>query len=205
MYYHPMPALRSHVASPVPRCHPGWVIVTLETNRLVLRPFIDDDLGPLVALQAEESFWWYPLRRGMNEEETAGFLAKLIALAGHPDRPVFHAVTERSSGSLTGWAGLSVPEFLPEILPAIEVGWRLGADHRGKGYATEAAAATIDWGFHALGLEEIVSIYEPENVPSGRVMDRLGFGPGAATTEPVRGHPLLVRRLSPADWGTRNG
>ncbi len=176
------------------------MIVTLTTERLVLRPFTGDDLGALTTLHAEESFWWYPLRRGMTDDETADFLARVVAGNDDPDRPVFHAVVERSGGALVGWAGLSVPTFLPEILPAVEVGWRLGAAHRGKGYATEAAGEALRWGFEDLGLEEIVSIYEPGNLPSGRVMDRLGFGPGAATVEPGRDLPILVRRLTVGDW-----
>jgi len=176
------------------------VITTLETGRLVLRPFTGEDLDGLTALHAEESFWWYPLRRGMTAEETGAFLDRMIEHGGAPDRPTFHAVTERGTGALVGWAGLAVPDFLPEILPAVEVGWRLGTGFRGKGYATEAAAATLRWGFEDLGLDEIVSIFEPDNRPSGRVMDRLGFGPGSATTEPGRGHLLLVRRLSAEDW-----
>ena len=177
----------------------------LETDRLLLRPFAVGDLGALVALQSEETFWWYPLRRGMTRAETEGFLTHVIDLADRPDRPVFHAVEERSSGLLLGWAGLSVPDFLPEILPAVEVGWRLGRDHRGKGYATEAATAALDWGFDGLDLDEIVSIYEPDNLPSGRVMDRLGFGPGRATTDPKRDQPLLVRRLTAEEWRHRTG
>ena len=179
------------------------MITTLQTDRLVLRPFTPGDLAELTALHAEESFWWYSLRRGMTEAETSAFLQRIIEHGGDPDRPTFHAVTERASGDLAGWAGLAVPDFLPEILPAVEVGWRLGSGHRGKGYATEAATAALQWGFDDLGLEEIVSIYEPENRPSGRVMDRLGFGPGSATTEPKQGLPLLVRRLSAEDWRTR--
>lgn len=178
------------------------MITTLETDRLVLRPFTADDLAELAALHAEASFWWYPLRRGMTEDETVAFLHRTIEHSGDPDRPTFHAVIERGSGCLAGWAGLSVPDFLPELLPAIEVGWRLGAGHRGKGYATEAAAAAMQWGFDDLGLDEIVSIYEPENRASGRVMDRLGFGPGSMTTELKRGLPLLVRRRSAEDWRT---
>jgi RimJ/RimL family protein N-acetyltransferase len=176
------------------------MIVTLTTERLVLRPFTDDDLGALTALHAEESFWWFPLRRGMTDGETAEFLAHVVATNDDPDRPVFHAVVERSGGDLLGWAGLSVPSFLPEILPAVEVGWRLGAAYRGRGFATEAAAETLRWGFEDLGLEEIVSIYEPDNLPSGRVMDRLGFGPGHPTVEPKRDLPILVRRLGVDDW-----
>ena len=176
------------------------MIATLVTERLVLRPFAEEDLADLAALHAEESFWWYPLRRGMTDVETADFLGRVLAGNDDPGRPVFHAVVERSGGALAGWAGLSVPTFLPEILPAVEVGWRLGADYRGKGYATEAAGEALRWGFEDLGLEEIVSIYEPDNLPSGRVMDRLGFGPGDATVEPGRDLPILVRRLTAGDW-----
>ena len=178
------------------------MITTLDTDRLVLRPFTGEDLAELATLHAEESFWWYPLRRGMTDGETEAFLARMIEHGGAPDRPTFHAVTERGTGVLVGWAGLAVPDFLPQILPAVEVGWRLGTGYRGRGYATEAAAACLRWGFGDLGLDEIVSIYEPGNRPSGRVMDRLGFGPGAATTEPARGRPVLVRRLSVEDWRT---
>jgi len=179
------------------------VITTLGTERLVLRPFREDDLDALAVLHGEESFWWFPLRRGMTAAETADFLGWVLSVNPDPVRPVFHAVVERDSGALIGWAGLSVPEFLPELLPAVEVGWRLGSASRGKGYATEAATAALSWGFDTLHLEEIVSIHEPDNVPSGRVMDHLGFGPASATRDPVRDIPLLVRRLTAEEWRAR--
>ena len=143
-----------------------------------------------MALHGEESFWWFPLRRGMTDAETADFLAWVLSVHADPVRPVFHAVVERESGALVGWAGLSVPEFLPEVLPAIEVGWRLGSAYRGRGYATEAAAAALAWGFDTLGLEEIVSIHEPDNVPvgSGHGPPRLRAGVGHGRI-PSRGPP----------------
>ncbi len=183
-----------------PGCHPVGVVGPLETERLLLRPFVREDLGALTVLHAEESFWWYPLRRGMTPPETRVFLSRVIDDGRSTDRPAFHAVVERASGALVGWAGLSVPDFLPEVLPAIEVGWRLGADHRGRGYATEAATAALGWGFDHLGLAEVVSIFEPENTSSGRVMDRLGFGAGFTTVHPARGLPLVVRTLTASDW-----
>jgi len=185
-------------------CQSGPMITTLGTDRLLLRPFRPDDIDRLAALQADESFWWYPLRRGMTDAETVDFLDRVISLHDDPDRPVFHAVVERESGVLIGWAGLSVPDFLPEILPAIEVGWRLGLEYRGMGYATEAAAEALRWGFEDLGLSAVVAIYEPENVASGRVMDRLGFAAGASTVDPKRDLPLLVRTLTADDWRTRS-
>jgi RimJ/RimL family protein N-acetyltransferase len=176
------------------------VIGTLLTERLVLRPFDGGDLDALTALHGEESFWWYPLRRAMEPAETVAFLDRVMAAYGSAEDPSFHAVVERSTGALAGWAGLSVPHFLPEVLPAIEVGWRLGRRFRGRGYATEAAKAALGWGFTDLGLDTVISIFEPDNVASGRVMDRLGFDAGVATTHPERGTPIVVRSLAVADW-----
>jgi RimJ/RimL family protein N-acetyltransferase len=176
------------------------VIDTIETERLLLRPFVRGDLDALTVLHGEESFWWYPLRDGMSPAMTRAFLSRVMDDGRSADRPAFHAVVERSSGALIGWAGLSVPDFLPEVLPAIEVGWRLGTAHRGRGYATEAAADALRWGFDVLGLDEVISIFEPENTPSGRVMDRLGFGAGFATVHPAKGVPLVVRTLTADDW-----
>lgn len=106
-----------------------------------------------------------------------------------------------SASAATGrWPGLSVPSFLPEILPAVEVGWRLGEQFWGQGYATEAGAAWVRHGFEDLGLTEIVSVYEPENTASGSVMQRLGFTLARATTHPAMGVPLHVMALTEASW-----
>src|SRR5580704_4715702 len=152
--------------------HAEVMIETLETDRLLMRPFERRDLPALTALHSEESFWWFGLRRAMTPEETASFLARLMADYEGSD-PTFHAVIERATGDLTGWVGLNVPRFLPELLPAIEVGWRLGSRYRGRGYATEAGAAALVWGFETLGLAKILSIFERENIASGKVMDHL--------------------------------
>ena len=175
------------------------MIETLETDRLLMRPFERSDLPALTALHAEESFWWFGLRRGMTPEETASFLARVMTDYGGND-PAVHAVVERSTGELAGWVGLAVPRLLPEVLPAIEVGWRLGSRYRGRGYATEAAGAALRWGFEDLGLAEILSIFERANVASGKVMDHLGFDAGFETVDPHDGAPLVVRALTAASW-----
>jgi RimJ/RimL family protein N-acetyltransferase len=174
--------------------------VIIETERLLMRPFDRGDLAALTELHAEPSFWWFPLRRGMNADETVDFLDQVMTDSANAHQPSFQALVEQSSGALIGWGGLSVPNFLPEVLPAVEVGWRLGQHHRGRGYATESAAAALRWGFRGLGLDTIISIFEPENVPSGRVMDRLGFDAGFETTHPARGVPLRVRSLTASRW-----
>ncbi len=104
------------------------------------------------------------------------------------------------SGELAGWAGLSVPAFLPEILPAVEVGRRLGERYRGLGYATEAGRAWVRFGFEERKLESIVSIYEPDNEASGRVMPKLGFTMQRETTHPVYGVRLHVMIRKRSSW-----
>jgi RimJ/RimL family protein N-acetyltransferase len=178
------------------------VIPVLTTDRLVLRPFTLDDLPALVPIHAEASFWWYPLRGGMSEEQTKEFLARVI---GRYESDGFgvEALEDRASGALIGWSGLAVPHFLPEILPAVEVGWRLAEACRGRGLATEAGAAAVEWGFTEGGLDRIVSIFEPENSASGKVMDHLGFTLERITSGTPGGEMVHVMELSREQWEAR--
>jgi RimJ/RimL family protein N-acetyltransferase len=172
---------------------------TLRTPRLLLRPLALADLADLTALHAQESFWHYPFGRPWSATETEGFLERRLK-AYSESVPALSAVVIAGTNELAGWAGLSEPTFLPEILPAIEVGWRLGEQHRGFGYATEAGAAWIEYGFTELALDKIVSIYEPENTASGAVMKRLGFALDRTTTHPDLTVEVHVMSLTREQW-----
>lgn len=154
-----------------------------------------DDVERLSALHAEESFWRYPFGRGWSKDETQAFLELTIAHYEDPGMAV-SAVIVTVTGELAGWAGLSVPTFLPEILSAVEVGWRLGEHYRGRGYATEAGRAWLRYGFEELNLAKLVSICEPDNVASVAVMRRLGFKLELETTHPGLGVLLHVMSLT---------
>ena len=169
--------------------------VTLETARLTLRPLGADDLDALVVLHSEEAFWRYPLGRAMTPDETTQFFERCTAdyvKLGFG----LSAVVLRDSDTLAGWAGLAVPNFLPELLPAVEVGWRLGQQFWGRGYATEAGAAWVDYGLGALGLDRIVSICQPENEASYAVMTRIGMRLERRTVDPQRGLAVLVTEIT---------
>ena len=79
------------------------------------------------------------------------------------------------SSEFIGFAGLMRPNFEAHFIPCVEVGWRLSDAFWGKGYATEAARTAMDDGFDRLGLSEIVSMTSVHNVPSMKVMERLGM------------------------------
>jgi RimJ/RimL family protein N-acetyltransferase len=172
---------------------------TLTTDRLLLRPLSSDDFDDLAALHAEESYWKYPFGRGWTADETTAFLERM-RVQYETEQCAVSAVVEREGGRLAGCAGLAAPTFLPEILPAIEVGWRLGCEFWGRGYATEAGRAWVDYGFSEGGLDEIVSIYEPENAASGAVMGHLGFRLDRVTVHPVYGDVLHVLKLTREEW-----
>jgi peroxiredoxin Q/BCP len=80
---------------------------------------------------------------------------------------------ERATGELVGMAGLLRDQVEDE--PVVEVGWSIARACQRRGFATEAAVASIAWGFDACGLERIVSFSLPENLASRRVMERAGL------------------------------
>ena len=110
----------------------------------------------------------------------------------------------QASGRMVGFVGLSVPVYLPEILPSVEIGWRLAADQWGKGLATEGARAALDFGFGRVGLTRIVSIHQVGNGASGRTTEKLGMRLERKTVDPSCGRPVWVWR-SPIWIGRRVG
>lgn len=177
-------------------------MTTVETERLRLRPWRCDDLEPLAAIHAVPEFWWYPLGRGQTREETEHFLERRLTEWEARGYDLW-AAELKEGRELIGWIGLSVPAFLPEILPAVEVGWRLHPAHWGRGLATEGGAASLRFGFDQLDLDRIVSIYDPANVRSGAVMQRLGMRFERDTTIPVRGFPARVMEITYQAWCAR--
>ncbi len=80
---------------------------------------------------------------------------------------------ERETGELVGQVGLNRTEVEDE--PVVEVGWSIRPERWGEGLATEAARASLSWGFELARLDEIVSFTLPQNAASRRVMEKLGM------------------------------
>jgi RimJ/RimL family protein N-acetyltransferase len=109
------------------------------------------------------------------------------------------AVEVRATGAFVGFTGLNEPSLEAHFTPAVEVGWRLARAAWGQGYATEAARASLAFGFEEIGLDQIVSFTSAENMRSRAVMERIGMTrspdddfehPDLPTTHLLRRHVL---------------
>ena len=146
---------------------------TVETERLVLRPFVETDTDRYFAILdtpqvraslhipddfAREAAW----------QQMAGWLGQwTLRRSGQ------WAVELKATGDLIGRCGTHRPERLD--WPGLEIGWTFDPAHWGHGYATEAGAAAVDWALAKHDDRELFSCILPENAASQAVARRLGF------------------------------
>ena len=164
---------------------------TLRTPRLILRPWRDEDVAPFAAMNADPAVMeFFP--RPLDRAESEGAVART---RDHFARHGFGlwAVEVPDVADFIGFVGLAVPRFEAHFTPCVEIGWRLACEHWGRGYATEAARAVLDFGFRERTLEEIVSFTIPANLRSRAVMEKIGMtrSPGDDFD-----HPALPRWAS---------
>jgi RimJ/RimL family protein N-acetyltransferase len=148
---------------------PDWP--GIETERLILRQWRAGDVAANMALGDPLSARFITADRKPVTETMAGWRNAAI-MAGHWALHGFgmFVVEEKASGKFAGRVG----PFYPPVWPGFEVGWGTAAEFRGKGYAVEAACASIDWSFATFELDRIVHCIDPENVASRAVARRLG-------------------------------
>jgi len=173
----------------------------LETPRLRLRPAALPDFEPWAAFMADEGasrFIGGPLPR---TTAWRGFMA----MAGSWSLLGFgmFSVIEKATGR---WIGRVGP-LQPEGWPGPEVGWALVREAWGRGFAQEAAAATMSWSFSALGWAEVIHLIDPTNEPSRRLAGRLGSAPrGTVRLPPPYGATdLEVWAQDRVTWQARAG
>ena len=129
------------------------------------------------------------LKGPLTMAQCQAFYERMNAQQEH-DGFTLWAVEIKNGTPFIGFVGLNRTQWLAHITDAPEIGWRLGAQHWGNGYATEAAQAALAYGFTTVGLNEIVSCTIPRNVRSVRVMQKIGLrrNPSDDFLHPNRAH-----------------
>jgi ribosomal-protein-alanine N-acetyltransferase len=165
-------------------------VTELRTERLVLRPWREDDREPFAALNADPVVMEH-FPATMTREASDAFVDFNMATIAERGWGLWAV---EANGEFIGFVGLNEPRFRS----GVEIGWRLRRTAWGHGYATEAALAVLDYAFDELGLDEVISFTTVENRRSRRVMERIGmthdpaddFDHPNVTDERIRPHVL---------------
>lgn len=145
----------------------------LETDRLILRDWKDEDRALFARMNADAIIMEYFPRR-LNENDTNHLVDKFQE---HFKKYGFgpYALESKKTGEFIGFAGLHHVEFNAPFTPAVEIAWRLDYEYWGKGYATEASQAVLDHAFSQLKLKEIVAFAVHDNERAIHVMEKIGM------------------------------
>ena len=177
---------------------------SLITERLLVRPWRASDRAPFAELNADpEVMRYFPATRNRAESDyVADQISQHIAREGFG----FWALEHRTTQEFLGFTGLPRVGAVMPFGPTVEIGWRLKRAAWGLGYATEAARASLRFGFNIKLFPEIVAFTALGNLPSQRVMERIGMQrdpdsfehPSIAEGSPIRTHCLY--RLTRSRW-----
>ncbi|KFN47402.1 GNAT family N-acetyltransferase [Arenimonas composti] len=173
----------------------------LETERLVLRPTLPEDLPAWTALMQDAETCRFIGGTQPPSLAWRGFMSMLGAWRATGFG--MFSVLERDTGR---WVGRCGPWSPPEW-PGTEVGYTFARAVWGRGYATEAATAAIDWAVEVLGWDDIIQTIDPANVPSQKVATRLGATKRGAGRLPAphQDAPVEIWGQSAAQWLARRG
>ena len=144
----------------------------IATERLMLRPWRGADVAANTAMLSDPATARFLTADGKAVTEELVGWRNAAVMAGHWALHGYgmFVVEEKQSGRFVGRVG----PWFPPGWPGFEVGWGIAGAFRGKGYATEAARAAIDWSFGTFELEQILHCIDCDNAPSQAVARRLG-------------------------------
>lgn len=145
----------------------------METDRLILRDWKDEDLAPFADLNGDPGVMEYfpSVLTREESDDLASAIRNKIKIEGWGP----WAVELKATGEFIGVVGLQKSESNLPFYPCVEVAWRLSSKHWNKGYATEAAKASLNYASSVLNLKEVVSFTAKLNVRSQTVMKKIGM------------------------------
>jgi RimJ/RimL family protein N-acetyltransferase len=170
------------------------LIMELQTERLILRSFREEDVDAMAELFANPDFMRFSLGVFTERKTTVEFIEKVMGW-DHAGMPSQFAVVLPGEHAVIGYCGF---HHHPEVPGEIEIGYRLHPDYWNRGLITEAARAVRDHAFADLKLPRVISLIHPENVPSRRVAEKNGMKVEKEIT--FRGFPTLVFAITREQW-----
>ena len=168
------------------------MIETIETSRLLLRSFMDEDVDFLHRIQSDPNAMRYTYCTASRDESEQ----RLLAYAALEEQLGYApwTVILRSESCIIGWGGLNIDPF--DHGWGVEIAYFFDPNYWGKGYATELVWASIGYGFDHFEFSEIKAFAHPKNKASIRVLEKCGFKYLRFETRLNRNHYTILHR----DW-----
>lgn len=167
----------------------------INTGRLILRDWKESDTAEFVRMNSDEQVMRYFLKT-LSPEESSGFLGRIRQEIADCGFGLF-AVERAEDHAFIGFVGLHKVTFDVDFAPDVEIGWRLLPEYHGRGYATEAAKACLEFARDTIGLKAVCSFTSLPNKASERVMQKTGMTfvkefdhPMVAENHPLQRHVL---------------
>ncbi|GMK41256.1 acetyltransferase [Paenibacillus sp. CCS19] len=149
--------------------------IQLETERLIIRPYIESDRIESFELMQNPEVLTYMHMDIFSLEEYQGVFDWLMSSYDTPfDEPFKYsfAIRSKTTGAFVGWCGVGTLDF---SAPDKELYYLIGREYWGNGYAAEAASALIDYAFEVIGIDKLYAKADPRNAASVRIIEKLGF------------------------------
>ena len=171
-------------------------MIAIQTQRLILRQWRDQDRQPFAAMNADPQVMKY-FPSTLTKEQSDALIDRFIEDIESSGWG-FWAAQRIDSGHFIGFIGINYSADGLPFAPCVDIGWRLAQAHWGLGFATEGAKAAMDYAFNAINLSKVVSMTPVNNKASERVMKKIGMQKQQFTfmhPKLADGHPLQEHLL----------
>ncbi|MCC6146685.1 MAG: GNAT family N-acetyltransferase [Anaerolineaceae bacterium] len=176
------------------------------TKRLIIRPLLMSDLNAVLAITGIPETYHYIPEIPMNERDARSLIERGQNYPEYDDIPADVAVEFIETGELVGLLSFSK---ISNRFRVMEIGWMVQEVYRGRGYASEAARALINYGFTTLGMHRIIATCDPRNISSVRIMEKLGMRREAEFIDSVvlgdgEWHDEYLYAITEKEWGKKS-
>ncbi len=149
--------------------------VYIETDELVLREFVDEDIAGIYELDSDHDVHQYLGANPIHSLDQAATIVKDIQQQNIKYGIARWAIIHKLTNEFVGWTGLKYETLVKKEMPYYDLGYRLKPKFWGKGIATETSIIALNYGFKILQLEEIFAGAHIDNIASNRVLQKVGL------------------------------
>ena len=151
--------------------------ININTENLIIKPYCIDDIDDLYKIYSDEKVMQYIPEGVMSYKWVKDLIIWMVEYCYEKNTPeniikFGVSIMDKKSNRVIGWCGLGSVDCNPDD---VEIFYGLSSEYWGRGLATEAANAMLNYGFNTIGIKRIVALVKPDNIASKKVIDKIGM------------------------------